>query len=107
MWADQGKVIGSSASDDWNAIDPNIVLDETGQPWLSFGSRTTYTSGFPYDRVFRNSETAAYDVYRATRGINPGTNINDPYDDRDLRLPDQLEVNVQGRVNLLPLLGPE
>lgn len=38
MWADQGKVIGSSLSDDWNAIDPNIVLDEGGQPWLSFGS---------------------------------------------------------------------
>ena len=37
-WKDQGKVIGSSGSDDWNAIDPNVVLDEAGQPWLSFGS---------------------------------------------------------------------
>lgn len=37
-WKDQGKVIGSERDDDWNAIDPNIVLDETGQPWLSFGS---------------------------------------------------------------------
>ena len=37
-WRDQGKVVGSSPSDDWNAIDPNIVLDEAGQPWLSFGS---------------------------------------------------------------------
>lgn len=37
-WRDQGKVIGSSPSDDWNAIDPDIVLDEAGQPWLSFGS---------------------------------------------------------------------
>lgn len=37
-WIDQGKVIGSAASDDWNAIDPNVVLDEAGQPWLSFGS---------------------------------------------------------------------
>ena len=37
-WVDQGKVIGSNPSDDWNAIDPNIVLDEQDQPWLSFGS---------------------------------------------------------------------
>ncbi len=74
-------------------------------PWLSFGSRTIYTSGFPYDRLFRNPETTTYDVYRAPRGINPGTNINDPTDDRELRLPDQLEVNVQGRVNLMPLIG--
>lgn len=37
-WEDQGKIISSNASTDWNAIDPNIVLDEQGQPWLSFGS---------------------------------------------------------------------
>ncbi|MET0649139.1 MAG: arabinan endo-1,5-alpha-L-arabinosidase [Pyrinomonadaceae bacterium] len=37
-WKDQGKVIGSTRADDWNAIDPNVVLDEAGQPWLSFGS---------------------------------------------------------------------
>ena len=37
-WEDQGKVIGSSQSDDWNAIDSNLAFDEEGQPWLSFGS---------------------------------------------------------------------
>ncbi|HEY3026538.1 MAG TPA: arabinan endo-1,5-alpha-L-arabinosidase [Pyrinomonadaceae bacterium] len=37
-WQDQGKIISSYPTDDWNAIDPNIVLDEEGQPWLSFGS---------------------------------------------------------------------
>ncbi|PWT91512.1 MAG: arabinan endo-1,5-alpha-L-arabinosidase, partial [Blastocatellia bacterium] len=37
-WMDQGKVISSYQSDDWNAIDPNIVIDESGEPWLSFGS---------------------------------------------------------------------
>jgi arabinan endo-1,5-alpha-L-arabinosidase len=37
-WVDQGKVISSYAADDWNAIDPNVVLDDADQPWLSFGS---------------------------------------------------------------------
>lgn len=37
-WEDQGKVIGSTRTDDWNAIDPHLALDEEGRPWLSFGS---------------------------------------------------------------------
>jgi arabinan endo-1,5-alpha-L-arabinosidase len=37
-WQDQGKIISSSKTDDWNAIDPNIVIDEHGEPWMSFGS---------------------------------------------------------------------
>jgi len=37
-WKDAGPVIESKPGDDWNAIDPNIVLDENGQPWLSPGS---------------------------------------------------------------------
>ena len=75
-------------------------------PWLSFGSRTIYTSGMPYDRLFRNDVTSGFDVYRADRGYTAGTNINDPADDRELRLPDQVEVNLQARVNLLPAHRP-
>lgn len=37
-WKDEGLVLRSTAEDDFNAIDPNIVLDEKGQPWLSLGS---------------------------------------------------------------------
>jgi len=37
-WVDEGLVLKSLASDDFNAIDPNIVFDSTGTPWLSFGS---------------------------------------------------------------------
>jgi arabinan endo-1,5-alpha-L-arabinosidase len=37
-WLDEGLVLKSTAADDFNAIDPNIVFDETGAPWLSFGS---------------------------------------------------------------------
>jgi arabinan endo-1,5-alpha-L-arabinosidase len=37
-WMDEGMVIESKPSDAWNAIDPNLALDESGQPWLVFGS---------------------------------------------------------------------
>jgi arabinan endo-1,5-alpha-L-arabinosidase len=37
-WADQGSVICSSRADDFNAIDPNVIVDTDGTPWLAFGS---------------------------------------------------------------------
>jgi arabinan endo-1,5-alpha-L-arabinosidase len=37
-WVDQGEVLRSHAGDAWNAIDPNLVLDENGEPWLAWGS---------------------------------------------------------------------
>ena len=37
-WTDQGVVISSAKVDPFNAIDPNVVLDSDGAPWLSFGS---------------------------------------------------------------------
>lgn len=37
-WEDMGAVINSNESNDYNCIDPNMIVDENGQPWLSFGS---------------------------------------------------------------------
>jgi len=37
-WNDEGLVLKSANGDDFNAIDPNVVLDKKGQPWLSYGS---------------------------------------------------------------------
>ena len=39
-WADRGPVICSNhaAPDNFNAIDPNVIVDEAGTAWLVFGS---------------------------------------------------------------------
>ncbi len=38
-WEDQGIVVRSVPNRDlWNAIDPNVVEDEHGTPWMAFGS---------------------------------------------------------------------
>jgi arabinan endo-1,5-alpha-L-arabinosidase len=37
-WVDQGIVLRSNPGDQWNAIDPNLVLDEYGETWLAWGS---------------------------------------------------------------------
>lgn len=47
-WEDRGVVLESKRTDDFNAIDPSIVLDRKGRPWLSFGS---FWSGIKMRRI--------------------------------------------------------
>ena len=37
-WVDRGAVVASTTSDDFNAIDPGIIEDAEGTPWMAFGS---------------------------------------------------------------------
>lgn len=38
-WQDKGMVIASHRrQDNWNAIDPNLIVDQEGQPYLTYGS---------------------------------------------------------------------
>lgn len=38
-WEDKGVVVQSLAGRDlWNAIDPNVIMDEKGAAWMTFGS---------------------------------------------------------------------
>lgn len=37
-WQDQGIVWRSTSTDPYNAIDPSVVTDEDGTPWMAFGS---------------------------------------------------------------------
>lgn len=38
QWQDQGMVVSTSDASNHNAIDPNVVLDAEGVPWLAYGS---------------------------------------------------------------------
>lgn len=37
-WEDQGAVVRSFKETNWNAIDPNLIMDKKGNPWLTWGS---------------------------------------------------------------------
>ena len=37
-WTDQGLVMASNSSLDYNAIDPSLMIDDKGAAWLTLGS---------------------------------------------------------------------
>jgi hypothetical protein len=75
------------------------------RPWLSTGIRYVYTSGTAGRRLFFDPATGNYNSYRAPVGVDPGNNLNDPADNRTLRLPDLQNLNLQMRAVLKPLIG--
>jgi hypothetical protein len=71
--------------------------------WFQTGVVYSYFSGRPYSRRFRNEVTGNNIDYRAAVGIDPGSDLNDPGDDRPVRRPDINTVNLQVRFDLKPI----
>jgi arabinan endo-1,5-alpha-L-arabinosidase len=73
-WNDEGLVLKSLKSDDFNAIDPNIVFDEKHQPWMSFGS---FWGGIKMRRIdavtgkLSAADTTLYSLAKRTTPANP------------------------------------
>jgi arabinan endo-1,5-alpha-L-arabinosidase len=76
-WVDHGLVLQSHLEDDFNAIDPNLVLDEKGEPWLSFGS---FWTGIKMRRIDAKSglldkgDSKTYSIAARKRPDNPPPN---------------------------------
>lgn len=76
-WTDHGLVLLSRAEDEFNAIDPNLTLDEKGQPWLAFGS---FWTGIKMRRIdaktglLSNDDTKLYSLATRKRPDNPPPN---------------------------------
>jgi arabinan endo-1,5-alpha-L-arabinosidase len=73
-WVNEGLILKSTLTDDFNAIDPNIVLDAAGQPWISFGS---FWTGIKMRRIdlgtgkLSATDTKTYSLASRERPENP------------------------------------
>jgi arabinan endo-1,5-alpha-L-arabinosidase len=76
-WVDKGLVVQSRLEDDFNCIDPNLVIDEKGQPWLAFGS---FWSGIKMRQIdaktglLSTKDTKLYSLASRKRPPNPPPN---------------------------------
>jgi arabinan endo-1,5-alpha-L-arabinosidase len=82
QWVDQGEVLRSQPGDPWNAIDPNLVMDEDDQTWLVWGS---FWSGIwmrkvdPTTGKFAGDDTTNYHLADRSPGPDNTTAIEAPF----------------------------
>ncbi len=51
-WKDEGCIIASKGKrDNWNAIDPNFIIDDKGNPWMTWGSFWDGIKLIPLDKT--------------------------------------------------------
>ncbi|MGI5151599.1 arabinan endo-1,5-alpha-L-arabinosidase [Plantactinospora sp. CA-294935] len=74
-WTNQGLVIESNTSDNFNAIDPNLIVDDSGRWWLSFGS---FWSGIKLVALNSSTGKRSDTTVRSIAGRNGGA-IEAPY----------------------------
>lgn len=73
-WVDRGLVLRSSADNNFNAIDPNLIVDENRSFWLAFGS---FWDGIKMRRLdaktglLSSQDTELYSLARRKRPLDP------------------------------------
>ena len=68
-WTNQGLVIESRTADNFNAIDPHLVVDGSGRWWLSFGS---FWSGIKMVAINPSTGKRSDTTIRSIAGRNGG-----------------------------------
>src|SRR5664279_3681901 len=79
-WVDHGKIIQSiPGKTNWNAIDPTLVYDNSGTPWLLFGS---FWDGLKIVKMNQDLMSVAESIDKlptnATRKKDPSLKVNLP-----------------------------
>lgn len=63
LWTDHGCVVRSvGGENDYNAIDPNLFVDDDGTPWLSFGSFWSGVKMVRLDSAFTRTEGEVFAI---------------------------------------------
>ncbi len=78
-WVDHGLVIQSHLADDFNAIDPNLTIDASGQPWLTFGSFWSGIQLMKLDPKTFKPESPAERRYNLASNYADNSAIEAPY----------------------------
>jgi len=77
LWKDEGCIVSSREHrDNWNAIDPNFVIDDSDRPWLFWGS---FWDGIQMARLDSTMHIAAGEQPRTiARRYDPGFTPSEP-----------------------------
>jgi arabinan endo-1,5-alpha-L-arabinosidase len=80
-WVDQGLVLQSSSSDNFNAIDPNILIDAGANVWLTYGSFWTGIYQQQIDPATGQIQSGSNTYHLAERASSV---VNDPIEGSSL-----------------------
>ena len=71
LWNDEGSIVASQEKrDNWNAIDPNFVIDDNDNPWVVWGS---FWDGIQIVRLDTTMHVAKVSGVRSQESVGPRT----------------------------------
>ncbi|MES1200067.1 MAG: arabinan endo-1,5-alpha-L-arabinosidase [Pseudomonadota bacterium] len=78
-WRDEGLVLESQQHDRFNAIDPNLVLDQNGGAWLVWGSFWSGIKGAKVDVATGKLDERDHEIHNLAARPDPVDAIEAPY----------------------------